>query len=133
MHDRAQAARATGRFYPAAVLLCALLPYAPAGRRKTSLEEALAALPGAYDAVRSIGLNGVAAALLGRAQELGTAATGREVMIVQAFWRGMLTGRSRRDCLEIIGAMAPWIAAHGGTEAVEECLAAIDAVGRWWP
>lgn len=47
--------------------------------------------------------------------------------------RELFTGLTRPSLLRVLGAAAPHIAAHGGKEAVEECVTAVEDVTRWWP
>jgi hypothetical protein len=47
--------------------------------------------------------------------------------------RNSLNGTNRRDCLNIITAVAPTIAEIGGARSIEQCVNAVLDVYRWWP
>jgi hypothetical protein len=61
----------------------------------------------------------------------GSWVTGRSDLVGPL--RELFTRLTRPSLLKVLGAAAPHIAAHGGQEAVEECVTAVDDVTRWWP
>ena len=58
--------------------------------------------------------------------------------LLYGLWREVLhsptqhPGRKRRDLLGDVGALAPILAALGGSEAIAEAIQAIQTAGKWW-
>jgi len=47
--------------------------------------------------------------------------------------RELFTGLTRPSLLRVLGAAAPHMKEHGGQQAAQECVTAVEDVTRWWP
>ena len=109
--------------------LVGLIPHLPEGLREETLREALAAAREIKDVEHR------AAALASLAPHLARWVSHDDTAAC-AVWKEtlhVLSRRTRPELFSDLRALAPFITALGGTEAIAETFRATQDVGCWWP